>query len=85
MPRLNGPDATRQLRESGVDVFIVGITGNMLPEDVATFKNSGADAVLPKPFKLNELVCLWAEHGLINTTMIASKDQNNFEAGCHHA
>ncbi|CAB9501876.1 sensor kinase/phosphatase LuxQ (Partial), partial [Seminavis robusta] len=63
MPRLNGPDATRRIREleGCQDIFIVGVTGNVLAEDVAHFLDSGADHVLPKPVKFPALEALWKD------------------------
>ena len=52
MPVMNGPIATRKLREMGCAIRIIGVTGNMLPEDVAHFKQQGADEVLGKPLNL---------------------------------
>ena len=56
MPRMSGPEATRvirtQLRYHG---SIIGVTGNVLAEDIEDFKRHGADAVLGKPLKLREL------------------------------
>jgi CheY-like chemotaxis protein len=52
MPVMNGPTATRALRELGCDALIVGVTGNLLPEDVRFFKQHGADAVLGKPLDI---------------------------------
>ena len=49
MPILIGPDATKRLRGMGCNAFVVGVTGNVLADDVAYFKSMGADAVLPKP------------------------------------
>ena len=54
MPRMNGPEATRRIRELGCFSLIVGVTGNMLPEDVQFFRDNGADAVLPKPLNLEK-------------------------------
>ena len=62
MPVMNGPDATQKIRESGCETFIVGVTGNMFPEDTERFLTSGANAVLPKPFKMTALDSLWAEY-----------------------
>lgn len=62
MPVLNGPDATARIRTKGFDTFIVGVTGNMFPEDTEKFLTSGANAVLPKPFKMEALDSLWAEY-----------------------
>ena len=60
MPVLCGPDATRRLREMGCSCLIVGVTGNVLAEDVAVFKASGADHVLPKPVNLGAIGACWA-------------------------
>jgi signal transduction histidine kinase len=59
MPNLNGPDATRRLRELGCTAAIFGVTGNVLAEDVATFKSNGADIVLYKPIRLPHLDTAW--------------------------
>ena len=48
----------------GSDSFIVGVTGNMFPEDVSYFKESGANNVLGKPLRLEELTDLWMEYGV---------------------
>jgi signal transduction histidine kinase/FixJ family two-component response regulator len=64
MPIMNGPTASRKMREMGCDAFIVGVTGNVMPDDVRFFKNAGANAVLPKPIKLSELEALWVEHDI---------------------
>jgi len=64
MPVMNGPDACQKMRILGCDSVIVGVTGNVMEEDVEIFKECGANGVLPKPFKLSELDQLWMEHGL---------------------
>lgn len=56
MPVMNGPDATRALRSNGYIFPIIGVTGNVLPEDKAYFIESGADFVLPKPLNLDTLL-----------------------------
>lgn len=66
MPEMDGPTATQKIREGGCDSFIVGITGNVLPQDVAHFKGSGADNVLGKPFSIEELETLWVEYGVVS-------------------
>ena len=63
MPVLNGPNACEQIRDMGCDVYIVGITGNTLDDDVQHFKSKGANAVLPKPVKLEVLEDLFVEYG----------------------
>jgi len=60
MEFMNGPTATRALRKKGyTDTLIVGVTGNVLPEDVEFFKSMGADEVLGKPLKLSDLKGIW--------------------------
>jgi CheY-like chemotaxis protein len=58
MPVMNGPSATARLRELGCTCLIVGVTGNVLPQDVAHFIAQGADAVLPKPVVLEDFALL---------------------------
>lgn len=55
MPILKGPDAARHIRELGYKGTIIGVTGNVLSEDVEYFKESGADEVLAKPISLAKL------------------------------
>ena len=62
MPNMNGPTCAKKLRAWGCSSLIVGLTGNCLAEDVQHFKESGADDVLPKPFKLNALQDIWEKH-----------------------
>ena len=65
MPNVNGPSAAAEIRKLGCDAFIVGITGNVLPDDVAHFKNCGANAVFPKPLELSLLEAMWIEYGVL--------------------
>lgn len=64
MPVMNGPTAAKTMRGLGLDVFIVGVTGNMLAEDVDFFKDCGANAVLAKPFQVTQLEELCVEYGI---------------------
>jgi CheY-like chemotaxis protein len=58
MPVMNGPSATARLRELGCACLNVGVTGNVLPQDIAHFIAQGADAVLPKPVALEDFALL---------------------------
>jgi CheY-like chemotaxis protein len=62
MPRLNGPSATEALREKGVMIPIIGVTGNVLPADRNVFIDHGANFVLHKPLEIerlnNTILCL---------------------------
>eukprot|EP00977_Amphora_coffeiformis_P011929 scaffold2917_cov191-Amphora_coffeaeformis.AAC.22 len=51
MPNKNGPSAVKEMRRLGCDLVILGVTGNMLAEDVDYFCKCGANAVLPKTFR----------------------------------
>ena len=55
MPKMNGPDATQALRDMGVTIPIIGVTGNVLPADKEYFLNHGANAVLHKPLSIELL------------------------------
>ena len=65
MPVMDGPTAAKEIRRMGCDVFIVGITGNMLNEDVEYYLSRGANAVLPKPLQMSVLENVWVEYGVI--------------------
>lgn len=56
---MNGPDATQEIREMyGSRLIIIGLTGNVMPEDIQHFIELGADAVLRKPLEVNDFVAL---------------------------
>ena len=49
MPNMDGPTATKLIRDMGYTGIILGVTGNALPDDVALFISKGANRVLLKP------------------------------------
>merc|ERR1712130_444421 len=59
MPVLRGPEASQKLRDMGFNGIILGITGNVLKEDVDFFKEHGADEVLPKPVSIDAMQNAW--------------------------
>jgi signal transduction histidine kinase/CheY-like chemotaxis protein len=61
MPLLNGPEATKRIREMGCKATILGVTGNVLSEDIDYFMAHGADEVLPKPISMKLLKAYWDE------------------------
>lgn len=67
MPIMNGPTAAQKMRQLGSDTFIVGITGNVLPEDIEHFRDQGANEVLPKPFNISDLEEILLEYGVGST------------------
>ena len=46
----------------GYEGTIIGVTGNVLHEDVDYFKEKGANDVLPKPVSMKLLKDYWATH-----------------------
>lgn len=52
MPLMNGPDATRELIKLGCHTPVIGVTGNVLSEDVKEFMDAGAVLVMQKPFQM---------------------------------
>lgn len=64
MPVMDGPTSCMEIRALGCDSFIVGITGNVLPEDVAHFRRCGANCVFPKPIQMEALEGIWKSTGI---------------------
>lgn len=55
MPNLSGPEAAEKLRQAGYKGLIIGITGDCYQDQMDHFVQMGANAVLPKPLKLDHL------------------------------
>eukprot|EP01036_Dinobryon_divergens_P061674 gene61674-biopygen14791 len=55
MPEMNGVEATRALREQGFQYLIIGVTGNVLEDDITEYLAAGADMILSKPLKIRSL------------------------------
>lgn len=55
MPIMNGPDACEIIRNTNKLIPIIGVTGNILDDDVSNFKSHGANEVLSKPTNINDL------------------------------
>lgn len=62
MISMHGPKAAKLMRVNGYDGLLVGVTGNVLPEDVQDFIKHGATAVLGKPVDTTVLRQLLGEH-----------------------
>ena len=57
MPKMNGVDVLRRLREEGIKTPVMMLTAKALKDDRITGFNAGADDYLPKPFEPDELIC----------------------------
>jgi CheY-like chemotaxis protein len=63
MPRLNGYEATRRIREQpwGTDIVIIALTGWGQEADRAKSREAGCDGHLVKPVNLPDLEKLFAD------------------------
>uniref|UniRef100_UPI0025EAC2D5 response regulator n=1 Tax=uncultured Caulobacter sp. TaxID=158749 RepID=UPI0025EAC2D5 len=64
MPVLGGRDAVREIRRAepaGIRIPIWMLTANVFPEDVARYREDGADGVLRKPLDVAALYALLAD------------------------
>ena len=55
MPNMSGIDACREIRSLGYEGVIIAVTGNVLPSDIEEFLSAGADKLVPKPFKIDDI------------------------------
>jgi PAS domain S-box-containing protein len=64
MPRMDGIEATRRIRQEGAcrDVPIIGVTANADPDRMPEFLDAGMNDVLVKPVTRNALMTLIANH-----------------------
>ena len=55
MPHMIGSEATKHIRKRQYNGIIIGLTGDAMDDEVEKFMTSGADIVLSKPLKFQEL------------------------------
>lgn len=78
MPIMNGPTAAKEIRKNGFKKLnIVGITGNVLPEDVKYFKSCGANDVRAKPVKIADINKSWMEFFSSSSHQDQEQETNN--------
>ena len=80
MPVLSGVDATRELRAAGYRHLIIGCTGNVMEEDTEEYLEAGADMILAKPMRINQLDLLIVHinsHGSLSIPNMKLKEVNN--------
>jgi len=51
MPVMNGRDATKAIREAGINTPIVAFSANVMAQDVAEYKEAGCTDFMPKPIQ----------------------------------
>lgn len=59
---MDGPTAIQNIRRKGYNGLVVGVTGNVLNDQIDSFKSSGVDEVLSKPVDINLLLILLNQH-----------------------
>lgn len=58
---MNGPTVATRLREMHMTLPIIGLTGNAGAEDVEYFRSCGVNAIINKPFTLEQLYAVITE------------------------
>ena len=56
IPKINGFDVIRKIRNKGIETYIIALTAMDSTEDIVTGLNLGADDYMVKPFDSKELV-----------------------------
>lgn len=80
MPVMNGPTATKILRDHGINVLIFGVTGNVLPEDMHFFEAHGANCVLAKPISMEKLHDAYQRVVLMASPAISGRQSQSKDA-----
>jgi CheY-like chemotaxis protein len=68
MPVMRGRDAVKEMRAMGYRGVVLGVTGNVLQEDIDDFKACGTDDVILKPFtplKFKDVMAKYKESGAL--------------------
>ena len=74
MPVMNGMDATEEIRRLGYKNPIIGVTGDVMDEDMRKFLEKGADGVLGKPVQNEDF-----QEVLIRYKIIPHVDVDSFQ------
>jgi CheY-like chemotaxis protein len=62
MPELDGASATKRILQQRPDCQILAMTANLTTSDIQEYKTIGFIDVVPKPFRLFELVDILDRH-----------------------
>jgi len=80
MPVLDGLEATRRMRECGIDVPIVALTASAMPHEMKECLAAGMNDYLPKPFNPDDLLavlCRWLPRHQASTATGPSESWSN--------
>ena len=78
MPRMSGPTATEVIRQKGYIGFIIGVTGNVMQQEVDIFMSKGANKVLFKPLDMFKLEAALI---LLNASRLANQQAKSTSSG----
>ncbi len=56
MPKMNGVEATKLIRESNKEIKIIGLSANIRKKDIDLFLEAGMNDYISKPYNLEELI-----------------------------
>jgi DNA-binding response OmpR family regulator len=62
LPDMSGLEVCSRMRRAGIAIPIVMLSGHADPQDVARGLSNGADAYIPKPYELREVMARIDEH-----------------------
>lgn len=55
MVRTDGRQVTKTMRDLGISIPVIAVTGNMSDSDVESYRAAGLDGILGKPFTMQHL------------------------------
>ena len=82
MPNMNGYEATKAIREKGIDVPIVALTAHVMKGDDEKCLAAGCDGYLAKPVnrqKLDYIIHKYLGQKIIDESSVSYKDRNEKE------
>ena len=70
MPVMDGTRATAAIRELNYTNPIIGLTGNVMPDDVNTFLDAGVNEVMGKPIQKKEISMMLSRYGIVDQSLL---------------
>ena len=61
MPKLNGAEALKQIKEKSINANVVMVTSDMSKDLEVTLQNAGANAIVYKPFDMKKITSVLEE------------------------
>jgi PAS domain S-box-containing protein len=77
MPVMDGRDATKAIRDAGVNTAIVALTANVMAEDVAEYKEAGCNETVAKPVIKQQFYEMLGRYLSIDENMVVPHQVTN--------